>query len=242
MICSLQLSSWVDFAAEEKSHMKKSTSCQALKLAGHTYSGYYTIKKTEELHSLTVYCDFSSSGYEDVVEVPQLTGDAPLGTISAWSPKNNLTSDLHSLPEGWLPCDGTVITRGPWAGGRTPDINSAGYFLRGSSDEAVLETEDHQLEDHTHSDPGHTHTNSPHSHKYDDSYTITNTGNYVVSGGNWDNWVDNHFESTQTRTSQDSTISIDSSLSNLGGVESAYNSGSETRPKNMHVVYIMKCW
>jgi len=237
MICSLQLSSWVDFAAEEKSHMKKSTSCQALKLAGHTYSGYYTIKKTEELHSLTVYCDFSSSGYEDVVEVPQLTGDAPLGTISAWSPKNNLTSDLHSLPEGWLPCDGTVITRGPWAGGRTPDINNEGFFLRGSSEEAVLETENHQLEDHEHSDPGHTHSNRPHTHDYTIDINLPSSNGALQSGTGY-----YAYSKHETRTSQNSTISIDSSLSNLGGVESAYNSGSETRPKNMHVVYIMKCW
>ena len=95
-----------------------------------------------------------------------MSADSPLGTLSAWTPKNNKSSTAQDLPEGWLPCDGSVITKGPWAGGKTPDLNNEGRFLRGGNENDVLELQDDQIQDHEHEDPGHTHDNDPHRHGY----------------------------------------------------------------------------
>ena len=63
-------------------------SCKSLKLAGKTRSGYYSLKKQGSSHTSTAYCDMSTGGYENVPEFKQLSSDAPLGTITAWTPKN----------------------------------------------------------------------------------------------------------------------------------------------------------
>ena len=77
--------------------------------------------------------------------------NAPIGTILAWVPKpENTSSNILSIPDGWMPCDGSPITQGQWKGGRTPDLNSVGAFLRGGTEDLVLEMEDSQIEDHQH--------------------------------------------------------------------------------------------
>ena len=37
-------------------------------------------------------------------------------------------------------------------------------------------------------------------------------------------------------------VSINSAESNIGGVTNDYRNGIETRPKNMKIMWIMKCW
>ena len=98
---------------------------------------------------------------------------APVGTILAWVPKPEAASESSvSLPEGWLFCNGSLITEGPWTGGRTPDLNSIGAFLRGAPEDLVLEVEDSQIQDHLHDDLGHEHdctassTSESHTHGY----------------------------------------------------------------------------
>ena len=77
--------------------------------------------------------------------------NAPIGTILAWVPKPEETSSKAvSIPDGWMPCDGSLITQGQWKGGKTPDLNSVGAFLRGDPADLVLEMEDSQIEDHEH--------------------------------------------------------------------------------------------
>ena len=69
---------------------------------------------------------------------------APIGTIVAWTPKPNQdTLNPVDLPDGWVLCDGSVITYGIWAGQSTPDLNGRKRFLRGGSYEDVL-TEENQ--------------------------------------------------------------------------------------------------
>ena len=45
------------------------TSCTSLKLAGETKSGFYDVKKENDLHTSTVYCDMDQAGYENVPEI-----------------------------------------------------------------------------------------------------------------------------------------------------------------------------
>ena len=77
--------------------------------------------------------------------------NAPIGTILAWVPKpEKISSKAVSIPDGWMPCDGSLITQGQWKGGKTPDLNSVGAFLRGDPTDLVLEMKDSQIEDHQH--------------------------------------------------------------------------------------------
>ena len=78
----------------------------------------------------------------------------PIGTILAWQGASISGSDL---PQGWQLCDGSQITRGPMVGLNTPDLNSAGLFLRGGPQEEAGEVQDDAVQDHHHVDLGHSH-------------------------------------------------------------------------------------
>jgi hypothetical protein len=46
----------------------------------------------------------------------------------------------------------------------------------------------------------------------------------------------------KTLTATEKTVTINSAKSGIGGVTNGYRKGSETRPTNMKVMWIMKCW
>merc|ERR1719264_1958602 len=148
------------------------TSCAALKKKGVMTSGYYNIRPEGEESPRVVFCDMKSGTYTDVPQVEQLSDQSPLGTILAWVPHPEASLASEDLPDGWLPCNGSTITKGLWAGGKTPDLNSIGAFLRGGADDKLLEVEDDQVQEHGHEDSGHQHdcsassTAAPHTHAY----------------------------------------------------------------------------
>ena len=204
-----------------------------------------------------------------------MSNASPLGTILAWVPQPEASQTVEALPDGWLPCDGSTITKGPWIGGKTPDLNSIGAFLRGGTDDKVLEVEDDQVQDHEHEDSGHQHdcsassTAAPHDHDYlqynnkDQACAQSNCGHIMHSR-------------TITQTTESASVSVSTSCSTsflvfasvwtwaiiiskmihysalkakmkshssgIGGVDSAARSGTETRPINMKVSYVMRCW
>ena len=175
---------------------------------------------------------------------------SPLGTIIAWVMKPTAgSSNFTDLPDGWVRCDGTAIPHPSiWAGEFTPDLNNARRFLRGGPDSSMLNLEDDQLQDHKHifSDPGHHHTvtDPGHSHGYKDEvnvnyYHSTDCGSHCDRANGH-----NHFDNSKTTSSRSTGISIQSHSSGVSvtGVTSSYRHGSETRPKNMNVIYIMKVW
>ena len=105
-------------------------------------------------------------------------------------------------------------------------------FLRGGLVEDALNLEEDSLQDHIHShsfnDPGHV-------HPYIDRYHSRQAGNDKygpssedTNGGPWDGITH------QTSSSGKTGISM-----SVNGVSDA-RTGSETKPKNMNVVYIMK--
>merc|ERR1719270_265655 len=99
-----------------------------------------------------IHSDLSSK-LEILSEAKEHPTITPIGTILAWTPKPEKTStNMVDLPRGWMFCNGSDITEGPWKGGKTPDLNSIGAFLRGGSEDLVLEMEDSQMEDHNHED------------------------------------------------------------------------------------------
>jgi hypothetical protein len=79
----------------------------------------------------------------------------PIGTILAWLGTYRSATEL---PTGWQLCDGSYINRGPMEGQNTPDLNTAGLFIRGGADNAAGEVEEDAVQDHHHKDTGHTHT------------------------------------------------------------------------------------
>ena len=135
--------------------------------------------------------------------------------------------------EGWVRCDGKTIPKpSVWAGQRTPNLNGEKRFLRGASDSKVLTMEGDQMQDHKHGvyDPGHTHS---YVDKYP-NYSGNDNGRYGPkdSDKSKDRWDKTHYSTTK---SEDTGITVQ-------GVSSGSRFGSETRPKNMNVIYIMRVW
>ena len=136
-----------------------------------------------------------------------------------------------ALPECYVPCDGSEITEGIWQGLQTPELNKSKRFLRGGLVSDALKIEEDSLQEHSHtssvSDPGHLHGHS------------TWNGALVPDGlpdGTWDQ---------PDRTSMDheyrqETDHVGTGISmSVTGVTGARKS-SETKPKNMNVVFVMK--
>merc|ERR1719495_925340 len=157
---------------------------------------------------------------------------APLGTITAWvnRPGTN-TAHTENLPVGWIRCDGSVIpSPSPWAGQKTPNINGENRFLRGGIDSTMLQKQDDSIQGHTHSvsDPGH-------SHGYDDKWP---SWAHPAINGHWGpNGADtqtDRFDQSHPSTSNKAASGV-----KVNGVQGA-RADSETRPKNIRVVYIMR--
>jgi len=136
----------------------------------------------------------------------------PLGTIMAWTPKPN--SDYgHALdlPPGWVECDGQLITEGPWEGQPTPNINGEERFLRGAHIESVLHEQDDEVKSYT--------------HEFEDHWFHT--------WGCPEGWE-------RLGPTGDGTCGHCSDDSYCKRKQTITGGGSETRPKNMRVVYIMR--
>ena len=167
--------------------------------------------------------------------------EVPIGTILTWVPEvDHNGGEFASLPDGWIRCDGSMIPSANgsiWAGKMVPDLNGERRFLRGGSDNDVLTMEEAQMESHDHSVSASAHVTDPgHSHSYQ-----------YESGHLWegDNANDRdmitsmdtvNFDTLSSKTGISVDISVD-----VGSVHGA-SSGSETRPKNMNVIYILRVW
>ena len=141
-------------------------------------------------------------------------------------------------------CDGDTIPEPSiWAGKLTPDLNGEKRFLRGNTDGNVLNLEEDQMQDHKHifTDPGHGH---PFVDKYmgdgpDNTHLGPTKEDY--KGYRWD-------ASHNVRTSNTATgakvkcfaiTKVDFCLNTQVENVSGGRIGSETRPRNMNVIFIM---
>jgi len=176
----------------------------------------------------------------------------PLGSILPWvnRPSSEILDNMMEVPEGWVPCNGSIIPEPSiWAGQLTPDLT--GRFLKGEAEEEMLTMEEDttRLHDHTHLDGGHSHSaeattwTDPHSHSYKDYYR----NNDAKWGDNANNRPIRDIVS-QSRTTENAnvtaytTVEIGHDVSGVGLVENMENFDIETKPRNMAVVYIMRCW
>merc|ERR1711971_894123 len=191
----------------------------------------YIEQNTVNIDENEIKIDQNTANIEENMGIIDTLHLAPIGTISAWvtkPSKKTKENEMVSLPDGWVRCDGSTIPEpSVWAGQLTPNLNGEKRFLRGASDSEVLTLEEDQMQDHKHelNDPGH-------SHVYDDLYTDNRDGpNTGPKDG------EGIFGLSHTRTSEKSTSGI-----TVQGVSSGFRSGTETRPKNMNVIYIMRVW
>ena len=153
----------------------------------------------------------------------------------AWVPIVNMTStNVLSIPDGWMPCDGSLITEGPWKGGTTPDLNRSGAFLRGGSEQQVLEMEEDQIQEHEHLCSA---TASDHTHGYDAAKSGSDDGD--ICGTDVEGCTDKDtLVYTESRTTASARVSVSCSVRGVSGART----GKETRPKNMKVIYIIRVY
>merc|ERR1711862_671390 len=167
---------------------------------------------------------------------------APLGTINAWVTKpSRSSSSSRNLPTCWMKCDGSVINyqNSPWKGSRVPNLNGDGRFLRGGSASQVLTMQEDSVEDHTHSvsDPGHSHSDRGHSHSYKKMRRYGAESPVAIL-------VEKYVQKSVSDSTYSTTIgraSITTNRANIRvGSMNTSNKGTETRPKNMIVEWIIK--
>merc|ERR1712025_139719 len=185
----------------------------------------------------TKQIEISSNVTRNTQDIQTIEGEVdklaefPVGTIIAWINRPSATeNDFSSLPSGWQRCDGSTITQGIWKGRLTPDLNIARRFLRGGPDHSMLTMEEDQMQDHHHSisDPGHT-------HPYVDKYPNSNGGDDGYWGPDGRDRDEDRFDKSHSATTSSKHTGI-----TVKGVTSSYRHGSETRPKNMNVIYIIR--
>ena len=139
--------------------------------------------------------------------------------------------DHVALPECYVPCDGTEITEGIWKGRRTPDLNNPKRFLRGGHVSDALKFEEDSLQKHSHSsnvhDPGHKHGHTVYAGAFvpdgipDPKLDQPDVGNVYYE---------------YRRETEKVGTGISMSVTGVTGARK----GSETKPKNMNVVFVMK--
>ena len=139
---------------------------------------------------------------------------SPIGTILAWTPLPDLeTLNPVEIPDGWLECDGSMIQKGIWIGRRTPDLNGSKRFLRGGVIGDALRVE----EDTVNADQL-----------------------------NYKDWFYNGFDkcsdSGYTLKKQVKIDNKDNPDFVCERTEHLLGSSSETKPKNMNVVFIIKVY
>ena len=141
--------------------------------------------------------------------------------------------DHVALPECYVPCDGTEIKDGIWKGRRTPDLNNPKRFLRGGHVSEALMVEEDSLQEHSHtstvSDPGHSHGFTEYASNLESPDGYPDPAPKLLSDK-----ICMDFPFPLTTNSAKSGISMA-----VKGVQGG-RKGSETKPKNMNVVFVMK--
>merc|ERR1711970_5743 len=165
-----------------------------------------------------------------IMKIKETLPSTTLSVLTGWLPKS-------SLPENWR---------------NVKSINDLGLFLRGGTLEELGEVQLDSMQDHshldaghTHKDIGHTHTDKGHAHKIQLGDERTDE---VLRPG--DTWGDRdggpHFGEPWDMGSkigigyadiQTSHADIEMAKAVIGSVTGA-ETGDETRPKNMRVVFV----
>jgi len=189
----------------------------------------------------------------------QEVGGDPIGAIEAFHKSMVATP---ALPWGWVECNGQVLAdaESPYNGQTMPLLNANGQFLRGSTVSGVMQTESVGSHSHTGAttiDGSHNHTGSTGSVNstngrlvpWDDNLgtdkmDATNTGQLINTppgGGGvpWDGLATvGNFLTTIDQLDHTHAISTDGNHNHT--FTTNVNTGTETRPANMSVVWIIR--
>ena len=143
-----------------------------------------------------------------------VTGTVPIGSIIAW---HKTLTGVPVLPDSFLECDGSVISDvdSPMNGQTLPDLNGVGRFLRGASTSGTEQADAFQ---------GHHHRMK----------VIV----YFPGGGVYDWWLSGPNTDVTSEYRDGISWGVFDPLTD--GVNGAPRTGSETRPINMSVVWIMR--
>jgi len=203
---------------------------------------HYCFKKGSQSVSLSKCATGALPGEQGQ---PSDAGKIPLGGIIPWVNKIEKDGTTVDLPSGFQRCDGTTIQQPSiWAGKTTPNLNFDKRFLRGGSDDEVLTMEDDQMQDHEHIDNGHEHSASSSTPPHDHGFTYKQSDWYMnscdMAGGSFWCWKHSIIEKRTDKTNINIETIVSKAQSNIGGVKSSYRTGSETRPRNMNIIYIMR--
>lgn len=189
----------------------------------------------------------------------QEVGGDPIGSIEAFHKSMAATP---VLPWGWVECNGQVLAdpESPYNGQTMPSLNATGKFLRGSTVSGTMQTED--VGGHTHT--GTTAAAGSHNHggstgsvnstngrivPWDDNLAsnkmnAANTGqlgNTPAGGGGvpWDGLATvGNFITTIDQLDHTHVINADGNHTHTFTTNA--NGGTETRPTNMSVVWIIR--
>ena len=115
------------------------------------------------------------------------------------------------------------FSAGPWIGRNTPDINNSKRFLRGGSLGEAFEVEEDAFQEHHHE----------HYHNFAD----LTSSRYVQADWGYSYYlgIDNADVEYSTHGAIHGRIVAADQISDA-------RIATETRPKNIKVVYVMKCW
>lgn len=146
-------------------------------------------------------------------------GIVPIGAILPW---HKSLAGTPALPVGWVECNGQTLTdtQSVFNGQVIPNLNGQALFVRGGATSGVFQQD--QMQSHTHIDAGHTHPTHDTNHWNTPANVDYSLGEYglYVSG----------------TTGVGKANLGDPSESTAG----AARHGSETRPVNMSMVWIMR--
>lgn len=155
--------------------------------------------------------------------------NVPLGTIVAWH------RDLGggpTIPDGWVECDGSLVndSASPFDGLTLPDLNGEGRFLRGSAASGTMQ--DSMIRSHRHINTAHTHGMGM---IYGDGTPGSGHQSYIFKSGSRDDGAIVNKSGALSTGGAASTMGDAVELSGAGMA-----TGSETRPINMSVIWIMR--
>ena len=229
---------------------------KALRLRDTSNSNFVAIQAPSNVSSdITLTLPSSDGNANDVLQ-----SDGSGNLSFAALPQAVPTGSVHLMatttpPTGYLKCNGAAVSRTTYAalfaiigttwgegdGSSTfnvPDLR--GEFVRGWADNRVgvnqgrafasFEDQDNKVHNHVVTDPGHGHSINDPGHFHNVAYTNSDSGDGVIeeSGTGF-----NGFEPTESATTG---ISV-----NLGHTGISTNvQGSESRPRNIAMLYVIK--